>query len=243
MTSDPAPWRVIEQPSDPPAGAVGADARAEDGGFGRLVLPLAVGAATGLAVVTLGFALIGSGSGEPGLEVAAGLGESGQPVSVEVAEPTSSSLVVAVAGAVQRPGVVDLPPGSRVGDAIAAAGGYGPSVDAARAAIELNLAAPLVDGQQIVVPARGDGSASDVGSGAGSGSGAGGGDGSAAGPVDLNRATAEQLDSLPGVGPATIAKIMAAREERPFASLDELVERKVLGPATLEKIRDLAVVR
>jgi competence protein ComEA len=154
-----------------------------------------------------------------------------------------SRLVVEVAGAVQRPGVYELPDGARIGDAIEAAGGFGASVDVTAADRALNLAAPVRDGDEIRVPARSEMAASEAGAGAGgaagvAGGGAAGGSGSG-GLVDLNRASAEELDTLPGVGPATAAKIIAAREEQPFTSVDDLLARKVVGPAALEKLRAL----
>ena len=150
----------------------------------------------------------------------------------------AGDVVIDVSGAVARPGVYRLSAGSRVGDAITAAGGYSASVDAVLADRQLNLAAVVHDGDKVRVPVRGESPAS-VPSSAGAGAGAGGGGG---GLVDVNRASADELDTLPGVGPATAAKIIAAREERPFASVDELAARKVVGAATLEKLRALVTI-
>ena len=147
-----------------------------------------------------------------------------------------AELVIDVQGAVIRPGIHKLAAGSRVGDAIDAAGGYSAQVDLAAASAGINLAAPLADGAKIHVPARGEVAATSPASG-GNSSGNG-----TAGPIDLNTATAEQLDTLPGIGPVTAAKIIGAREQAPFATLDELVSRDVLGPATLEKIRALVTI-
>jgi competence protein ComEA len=160
--------------------------------------------------------------------------------SDSLASPATASygplLVIEVGGAVRHPGVYRLAPGSRVGDAIEAAGGYGPRVDAAAADRALNLAQRLADGAEVHVPSRDEASALATGAPAGP-------DGTTTnGIVDVNRATAEALDALPGIGPATAAKIIAARAERPFKSLDELVSRKVLGQAVLAKIHDRVTV-
>ena len=142
--------------------------------------------------------------------------------------PSSRELVVEVSGAVAQPGVYRLPPGSRVGDAIDAAGGYGPRVDVRAAGRTLNLAAPLKDGEKVQVPDRDDPMTPSVATaGASAGTGR---------LVDINHATAEELDALPGVGPATAAKIIGAR---PYASIDDLTAKKAVGAATFAKIRDL----
>jgi competence protein ComEA len=184
--------------------------------------------ATGLMAVGLGaWLFISAGAIEPAP------GELVDPFGVTSASPSevaSDRLVVDVEGAVLRPGIIELPGGSRVADAIEAAGGYSPQADLAAAAAQVNLAATLRDGQQIVVPL--------VGASAGGGSGGAG----SGGLVDLNSASPDELDALPGIGPVTVEKIMAARAEQPFASFDELVTRKVMTAAQLDKVRDLVTL-
>jgi competence protein ComEA len=134
-------------------------------------------------------------------------------------------LVVDVAGAVRRPGLYRLAAGTRVDDALAAAGGT-----TARADIDaVNLAAPIADGEQIVVPARGA-------------PGAVGAASSPSAPVDLNSATLEQLDTLPGIGPTTAAKIVAYRQEHgAFRSLAELDGVPGIGPSRIAQLKGLVV--
>jgi competence protein ComEA len=151
----------------------------------------------------------------------------------------ASALVVDVVGAVRRGGVVRVRAGSRVVDAIEAVGGATPDADLTR----LNLAAPLVDGSRIAVPRLGapapaldpaavsgapDASATEPAAGT---------------PVNLNAATAEQLDTLPGVGPATAAAIISDREAHgPFRSVDDLGRVRGIGDAKLDQLRDLVTV-
>jgi competence protein ComEA len=142
-------------------------------------------------------------------------------------------IVVHVAGAVAEPGVYELPAGSRVGGAIDSAGGPSRRADPAA----LNLAAPLSDGERVYVPKVGEAVPVTAVQNAPTGSAA------RAGPIDLNRASAEQLDTLPGIGPATAAAIVDHREQNgPFARVDDLEAVRGIGPAKLEAIRDLVAV-
>lgn len=151
-------------------------------------------------------------------------------------------IVVHVAGAVVRPGVLHLRLDARVEAALAAAGG--PSGDADLDA--LNLAEPLHDGDRLYVPHLGQAVPTVVSPSGGAPGPTGSSDSSSTaplGPVDLNRATAEQLDSLPGVGPATAAAIVAYRDQHgPFATVDDLLRVRGIGPAKLDAIRTLVTV-
>jgi competence protein ComEA len=139
------------------------------------------------------------------------------------------TVVVDVVGAVARPGLYHLAEGARVADAVKRAGGL--TRKAERTAV--NLAAPLADGQQVLVAARGPGG--------GAGSATPGG-APVGGPVSLSSATAEQLDALPGVGPVTAQKIIAYRQQNgPFTSLEALDAIPGIGPARIADLKGLVV--
>lgn len=148
------------------------------------------------------------------------------------ASPTKA-VVVDVAGKVRRPGVVRLPFGSRVADALRAAGGVQPGTDVGL----LNLARPLADGEQVVVgiAAVGGGAGGAGPSGTGAGSAA---TGPAGGPVDLNVATVADLDGLPGVGPVLAQRIVEWRGEHgPFTSVDQLREVSGIGDRKFDDLK------
>ncbi len=141
----------------------------------------------------------------------------------------AARVVVDVVGAVRRPGLYRLEQGSRIADAVARAGGATGKADLAL----VNLAAPLADGEQVVVPKRGAPGAAGGGAGAG-------GTGAATGPVHLSTATLDQLDSLPGVGPVTAQKILDYRAKHgAFSSVDELDAVPGIGPSRMDQLRDL----
>ena len=233
-----APWRALEATTSSGPTRSGADAPAESSGRWQLASALVIAAAGILGLVAF-WLVAGAGRGSVIVDGdGAAPGASSRPVAEASGAAASGRVIVDVQGAVVRPGVVELPPGSRVGDAIAAAGGFGPRVASDRVAKALNLAAVVRDGDQIMVPSRDDPVTSP-----GGGSPPPTGPSGAGEHVDLNHATAEALDGLPGVGPATAAKIIAAREEQPFTSVDDLKTRKIVGAATFEKLKSLVTVR
>lgn len=144
-------------------------------------------------------------------------------------------VIVHVAGAVARPGLYRLAADSRLADAVDAAGGLLGDADPDA----VNLAARLNDGERIYLPRRGEAVATPAGR---SDQGGGGGGGSAL--VDLNSATAEQLEELPGVGPSTASAILDYRKEhRRFRSIDELLEVRGIGPSKFAALRSRVTVR
>jgi len=149
--------------------------------------------------------------------------------------PTASVVVVHVAGQVVRPGLVTLPAGSRVAEALAAAGGARDTADLDR----VNLARPLVDGEQVLVPAPGEAAPAVAAPAAGAAAPGG----AAAEPVDLNTATEQDLDGLPGVGEVLARRILAWRSEHTrFSDVEELGEVPGIGPKLLAGIRPLVRV-
>jgi competence protein ComEA len=151
------------------------------------------------------------------------------------ADAVGDQVVVHVAGAVVTPGVQRLDAGSRVIDAVGAAGGLVPDADASR----LNLAAELVDGQQVYVVRVGEAAPAVAASGGAGPSSAGGPEP----PIDLNTATAADLEELPGIGPATAEAIVEHREQHgPFPSVESLLDVRGIGDAKLAELRDRVVV-
>ena len=150
----------------------------------------------------------------------------GTHASAAVPAVPRSLVVVDVVGAVRRAGLYRLPQGSRIADALARAGGA-----TRKAELDLvNLAAPLADGSQIVVPTRT----------AAARAGGGGGPSAPAGPVHLNSATEADLEALPGVGPVTAQKILDYRQHHgAFGSVDELDAIPGIGPKRLDQLREL----
>ena len=164
-----------------------------------------------------------------------------KPVTIAEAAPSAAQqrsasaspavmLIVDVAGAVHQPGVYEFAEGDRVIDAIERAGGPMPKADLSL----LNLAAPLADGTQILVPKAGPPGAVVPGGGA---------PGSAGSLLNINTASATELETLSGIGEVLAATIVEYRDQNgPFASVDDLLDVSGIGPATLEEIRDQVTI-
>jgi competence protein ComEA len=152
-----------------------------------------------------------------------------EPLAAPAPRPV---LVVHVVGEVRRPGLYRLRDGARIADAVRRAGGARRKANLAG----LNLAAPLVDGVQVLVPSKAA-SAAATATGSGASDVEGGADGLA---VSLSSATVEELDELPGIGPITAEKIVDYRTEHgPFASVDDLDAVPGIGPTRVEQLREL----
>src|SRR5919109_5591558 len=187
--------------------------------------PLLVAAVALVLILLAGRFVLGAGTTTPAAPLPPppeGAGVTGLP---------SARVVVHVVGAVRSPGLYRLEQGSRIADAVARAGGATPKAQLA----QVNLAAPLADGEQVVVPRRGA-------PGADLPAGSAGATGAPSAPVQLSTATLEQLDSLPGIGPATAQKILDYRAKHgAFSSVDELDAVPGIGPKRLDQLRDLVV--
>ncbi len=153
-------------------------------------------------------------------------------------------MLVHVDGAVRSPGVVELPAGARVGDAVAAAGGATDEADTRL----VNLARPLTDGELVVVPRPGEvvaapGVAGSTADGGAPAPGVGSGTRAPGDLVDLNTADVAALDTLPGIGPVLAERIVTWRTESgPFLGVDDLTSVSGIGPAVMADIRDLVTV-
>lgn len=189
-------------------------------------LQLLVYAAIAVAVLLLGARWLRSSAPPPtavgGVRAQAESGADGD--SQFAIEQGGGGLVVHVAGSVRRPGVYRMPEGSRVTDAIERAGGVAPQ----GVADAINLAAPLADGQQVIVP--------EAPAAGGAGTSAALGDADA--PISLGMATIEELDTIEGIGPVTAADIVEFRDQHGgLGSIDELDAISGIGPATMEALR------
>lgn len=245
MEPTATPWRALEDPAEWKNGAGGGpppNRELPPPLIARSTLAIAGGAVV-LAMLAFFLAFGGGSNGTVVLDGGTPFGS--QLVAADPGDAGTANgslpadLVVEIVGAVVRPGVYRVPPDSRIGDLVDAAGGYGTRVDANRASRELNLAALLHDGDQIRVPSRDD---EAVGPTPPSGGGASTGpDGD--GLVNLNGATSAELEALPGIGPVTAGKILTSREGQPFAAVEDLRTRKLVGEKTFGTIKDLVVVR
>jgi len=241
--SDDQPDTALSRwlPDDRPANAAGwlATIRADPGRAGAVALAV-VGV---VAVLVTVFTLVHDKPPVTSAKLPPVQMVSSASPTTPAAPPSDGPVVVSVVGLVHKPGLVTLTAGARIADALTAAGGVLDGADL----IGLNMARRVADGEQIIV-----GIAAPAGQPPVMGSGVSDGPATApaspgtpepAGPVDLNTATVEQLDTLPGVGPVTAAAIVAWRDAHGrFTSVDQLGDVDGIGPARLEKLRELVHV-
>ena len=157
------------------------------------------------------------------------LGNSASPevtFETDTSSQETAQAAVDIEGAVVNPGVYKLKPGSLLQDALIAAGGASEQADREWMQKNLNLASKLVDGQKIYIPKRGETGTFTVIQGV---------EGNSTALININSASQSQLDSLPGVGPVTSEKIIS---NRPYSSINELLEKKIVGQVTFDKIKD-----
>jgi competence protein ComEA len=239
----PSQFRAIDWTAAPEPTAA-RHANSTNWWLGRLRQRLAVHPKASVAAAVVLTALVLTVVATRGVTAGATLDESqalAVPSLSPIASPAGSgevsaqpSLLVYVTGAVAQPGVLELPAAARLQDALDLAGGALATADLT----VLNLAAPLSDGERVYVPVVGETPPPVIGPDWGS-SGAGG-DGTAGGRVNVNQATAEQLTSLPGIGPVLAARIVAFRATHgPFGSMAELDQVSGIGPKLLASLEDL----
>ena len=201
--------------------------------IGIVIAVVSCGLITGLLVGTTG------GRSQPSDSATSAVPTLFDPPSTTTTMPPQ--VTVHVLGAVRSPGVYQLSLGSRVADAVASAGGVGDDVDIER----VNLAAALLDGQRVYIARRGQSSAPDLASDPApvvSGDSGGSATGAPA-LVNLNSATEQELESLPGVGPSTAAAIIELRRRvGRFSSVDQLLDARGIGDAKLAALRDFVRV-
>ncbi|MEK7186068.1 MAG: ComEA family DNA-binding protein [Patescibacteria group bacterium] len=176
-----------------------------------------------LGLILLGYGLIGLFASESSSDVVL------EKASEDKTESSVGKIIIDIEGAVISPGVYDLPVNSRIKDIIVRAGGLSQDADRVWFAKNINLAAKLTDGSKLYIPFKGDSPSPVLGTSSSLGTG------SVSDLININTASESQLDSLPGVGPATASKII---NNRPYQSLEELVSKKALGSKVFENIKD-----
>lgn len=209
-------------------------------GLRRVLTDRRVGAGLLVAVAAVaGFLWYRAGRAQASLTPPAVTRSTGRARVAATTTTTRPPVLVHVAGAVVHPGIVHLATGDRVDDAVRAAGGAAPGADLDR----LNLAAKVVDGQRILVVVVGAPAGAEASSPIGDGTVDPTGTGSAPGPVNLNTATPEQLDTLPGIGPALAAAILRERERRGgFTDVGQLRDVRGIGEARFADLKPLVTV-